>query len=512
MISIKNTANNEILKLMKKNFKWIALGLACLALSACSKSNSGDSDYVSVQIEDSKMWSLLDVKNGAIVMTDEFFAPSSNVEKGSFFVENDNGEFDLYNLKDTKNRLNRNSYSVVTNFNKDGFAITRVKDEPWQIIDTEGNTVATLDKNLVVLSGFSDEGMALIMNKDKMMGYVDTQGHTPIKPRYKFATIFSDGVAFVLTKQEENHNYLSAIDPEGNTLFTFSDAKYSDVGFFQEGHMFAVEGDHSVLLDKTGKKIMNVCNGTNISDLSYHDGKVIYYDGQYYGVKDLEDKILIRAKYKMLRFQSDDKLIAQNSNDNYGVINDKDEIYMPFQYEVLYYIAPNRYVTQTGNVYVMINEKGKEICDKAFTKFNNRTDSSSDVSQSALISSSSNNSDVQNELENYLLNLFNLDDAAEPAEPVQYDAMGSSLPMGGSLDQFAFLSYQYLTPEDIQFFSKPELRILRNAIFARHGYIFQSEDLRNYFGNFYDYNPHTRNVSDFNSFENANVMLIKSYE
>lgn len=498
---------------MKKLFKWTLASVAFLSICSCnSSSSSSDSRYVSVQIEDSKMWSLLDVKDGQIVMADEFFAPSSNVVKGSFFVENDNQEFDLYNLQDTKNKLNRNSYSVVSNFNKDGFAITRVKDEPWQIIDTEGTTVATLDKNLMVLSGFSDDGMALIMNKDEMYGYVNTQGENVIKPRYKFATIFSDGVAFVLTKQEENHNYLSAIDPTGNTLFTFSDAKYSDVGLFQDGYMFAVEGDHSVLLDKNGKKVMKVCDGTDISKLSYLDGKVIYFDGQYYGVKNLEEKILIRAKYQSLRFQSDGKLVAKNNNDKYGVITTDDEVYIPFDYEELYYIAPDRYITKTGNVYVLINEKGKEMCEKAFSSFINRTESASEVGLTSLISSSNNNASTDVDLENLLLNLFNLDEYDPWAIEAPEAEAPATLPMGGSLDQFAFLSVKTLTPEDVMFLSKPELRILRNAIFARHGYIFKSDDLRAYFGNFYDYVPYTRNVTDFNKIENANIAFIKMYE
>lgn len=507
------------MKKIMKQLSVLFLGIICCSvMSSCKQENSiDDSKYVSVQLEDSKMWSLVDVTNGAVVMENEFFAPSSNVVKGSFFVENDNKEFDLYNLKDTKNKLNRSSYSVVSNFNKDGFAITRVKDEPWQIIDTEGKTIATLDKNLSVMSGFSDEGLALIMNQDKMFGYVNVQGQNPIKPRYKFATIFSDGVAFVLTKEEENHNYLSAIDAAGNTLFTFSDAKYSDVSLFNEGYMFAVEGDHCVLVDKTGKKLMNVCNGTDLSNLAYHDGNIIYYDGQYYGVKNLEDKILIRAKYHSLSFQSDGKLVAKNTNDKYGVITNNDDVYLPFDYEELHYIAPNRYITNSGNVYVMINEKGKDVCDKAFSSFSNRTDSSSDVIQSGLISSTNNSSDITNEIENYLLNLMNLDESADPVQMMDaaggessFDEVG--IPTSGSLDQFAYLSTRELTGAELDGYTSSQLRILRNAIFARHGYIFKSDDLRAYFSGFYDYTPLTRNVTDLSPVENANVALIKLYE
>ena len=405
---------------MKKISTWMIAALMCGAMTSCGFKGSGDSDYVSVQLEDSKMWSLLDVSNGEIVMADEFFAPATNVIKGSFFVENDKKEFDLYNLKDTKNKLNRSSFSVVTNFNPEGFAIVRVKDEPWQIIDTEGKVTATLDKTLNVFSGFSEDGLALIINKDNMVGYVDTKGGYPIKPRYKLGTIFSDGIAFVLTKQENEHNYLSAINTAGETLFTFSDAKYSSIGLFNDGHVFAVEGDHSVLLDKTGKKIMTVCNSTNISNLSYQDGKMIYYDGEFYGVKNTEDKILIRAKYQRLKFQSDGNLIAVNSNGKYGVITPEDDIVMPFDYDVLDYLAPNRYVTQSGSVIVLIDKDGKEICEKAFSNFINRSSSSSEVSLASLISSQNNNEAMveaveESSMSSYSLDLLDLSDYEIPA-------------------------------------------------------------------------------------------------
>lgn len=398
------------------------VGLIGIVLASCSKTDSAsDSAYVSVQLEDSNMWSLLDVTSGEIVINDEFFAPSSNVVKGSFFVENDNQEFDLYNLQDTKNKLNRSSYSVITNFNKDGYAIVRVKDEPWQIINTEGAVLATLDKNLMVMSGFTDDGLATIMNKDEMIGYVNVKGETPIKPRYKFGTIFSDGIAFVLTRQEENHNYFSAINTAGENVFTFSDAKYSEIGLFNQGYAFAVEGDHSILLDKTGKKIMTVCQGTNIGNLSYNNGNIIYYDGEFYGVKNTEDKILIRAKYQRLRFQSDGKLLAKNNNDKFGVITVNDEIDTPFDYDVLEYLAPGRYITKSGNVYVLIDGQGKEICDKAFSNYSNRTDSSSEYAQSSLISSKNNNGYIQDFIDSYLLNLNNLENTTDMDYSSNYD-------------------------------------------------------------------------------------------
>lgn len=499
---------------MNKKFLCAILAITSLSFTSCTQMGTKDNEYLGVQIEDSKMWSLMDVGTGKLVMSDEFFAPSSRVVKGSFFVEEDNGEFDLYNLSDTKNKLNRNSYSVVTNFNRDGYAIVRVKDEPWQIIDTQGVTVATLDKTLIVMSGFSEEGMALIMNKDGMFGYVNTQGGNPIKPRYKYATIFSDGIAFVLTMQGNDHNYLSAINPAGETVFTFSDAKYSDIGLFDHGYVFAVEGDHTVLLDKTGKKVMTVCNGTSLYNLSYHDGKIIYRDDEFYGVKSIDGKILIRAKYQNLKFQSNGELIAVNSNGKYGVVTADDEIVTPFDYDMLEYVAPGRYITKSGNINVLIDNKGKEIGDQAFERFSNRTSSSSENSLTVLISADNNSGsqDMQNALGNFFLNLLNIN----MSEAEATDSVNELPDMSNSIlneTDYDWLLMREATPEDVFGKTKSELRIMRNYIFARHGYAFKSEDLRNYFSQFVWYKPlYTDVSSQLSPVEIKNVDFIKRYE
>lgn len=87
-----------------------------------------------------------------------------------------------------------------------------------------------------------------------------------------------------------------------------------------------------------------------------------------------------------------------------------------------------------------------------------------------------------------------------------------NMPTGGSLSQFAWLSTYELKPRDLYDFSKYQLRILRNAIFAMHGYVFQSDDLYDYFSNFSGYDPYTKNVTGLNRIENANISLIKKFE
>ena len=61
--------------------------------------------------------------------------------------------------------------------------------------------------------------------------------------------------------------------------------------------------------------------------------------------------------------------------------------------------------------------------------------------------------------------------------------------------------------------SKQELRLLRNKIFAYHGYRFQSKDLQDYFGKISWYKPgNDNNAIKLNIIEQTNLQLIKSEE
>lgn len=87
-------------------------------------------------------------------------------------------------------------------------------------------------------------------------------------------------------------------------------------------------------------------------------------------------------------------------------------------------------------------------------------------------------------------------------------------------DTFSQLTYSYdkaceclLRDEELIGYSKEELRIMRNWIFARHGYAFKSRDLQIYFSQFDWYQPQYTDVSYMlTDIEKKNIELIKRYE
>lgn len=74
-------------------------------------------------------------------------------------------------------------------------------------------------------------------------------------------------------------------------------------------------------------------------------------------------------------------------------------------------------------------------------------------------------------------------------------------------------SNRNLTSEDLAGKALWELKIMRNEIFARHGYKFKTEEMREYFNKQEWYEPKYDDVkSKLTEIENANIKMIKQYE
>lgn len=106
------------------------------------------------------------------------------------------------------------------------------------------------------------------------------------------------------------------------------------------------------------------------------------------------------------------------------------------------------------------------------------------------------------------------------AETINYDTLPnneSSYYDNNAIDESEY-KYEYLreremTYADVEGKSAEELRLMRNYIFARRGYIFESEDLKEYFEQFSWYVPLYYDVTPrLSDIEKYNVNFIKEYE
>lgn len=79
--------------------------------------------------------------------------------------------------------------------------------------------------------------------------------------------------------------------------------------------------------------------------------------------------------------------------------------------------------------------------------------------------------------------------------------------------KYPFTATRYLEAEELKKLSINELQIMRNEIYARHGYIFKVEKWKKYFTKMKGYVPQFEDVTNLlNDFELKNVALIQSLE
>ena len=82
-----------------------------------------------------------------------------------------------------------------------------------------------------------------------------------------------------------------------------------------------------------------------------------------------------------------------------------------------------------------------------------------------------------------------------------------------TVSRFAFTSKMLVNKAILEYFDKSMLRIMRNEIYARHGYIFASDDLKAYFSKQKWYKPAKSNSEvKLSAIEQLNVDIIKMME
>ena len=82
-----------------------------------------------------------------------------------------------------------------------------------------------------------------------------------------------------------------------------------------------------------------------------------------------------------------------------------------------------------------------------------------------------------------------------------------------SQEDYPFTAQRVISESELASYSKEELSIMRNEIFARHGYIFKRADLKEYFSQKSWYNPQYTNVDKYlSTIERQNVAIIQKVE
>lgn len=443
----------------------------------------------------------------------------------------------------------KNAEDVAPYF-KEGFLPVEQKGEDSEIkcglLDENGEwVVKPSSKNRGI--GYVYDGR-FVFNDGDGYGLKDLEGETLIRAKYKGLAFASDDVLIYENEKGE----CGLLDLQGNKLF---DDTYSKIyGMLDKKYLLAKEGDNDwLLIDKEGNAVSNKIDMYNVG-LGIGNGKVC---SDYFSYEALFEEAGITkdgfGKYKYGMKAAD--IVTACANDasdvkpeRYAGSNSVDYSETIFKCSVTYGAAFTEKMTDydsNGNcsfsgstpkvLSVVIPVAGK-LSDKLDDLYNAAKTCVAKIGKKERDESNEAMYDlgngrhilvVNNKTSVVLIMAANDDVASAKAEGAVDDAdiesdeafqPDNAQPEAAGMQSSSsslssLLSTRKLTYSDISSLSKPQLRILRNEIYARHGYIFKSADLKAYFSKYPWYKPLYGDVtSKMSGIEKYNAAFIKKYE
>ena len=303
-----------------------------MLLTACGGNDTTyqyKTQYLPVQLVGSEKWSILDVNSGEVVAKDAFTNAPSPIVDGMFYVRNDEGSYDYYDVSAPTTPV-AGHFGSATAFSDDGVAVCSRVGQPICVIDRKGQVIKQLPKEISQCSMFS-RGMAAFQNDNGQWGYINAAGDTIVPAIYSSANMFLyNDYALVIYENQPNDSVVSfsVINKSGKIMFTGTTAEYEPIQpYFINGVMPAMKGDSIVCLNENGKEVANpIDDQEKVSKGGYADfsrtpsGDYIVVKDKKTGMVDKNNKTLIPIEHDNLIDINGERLIAVDG-DTYHIID-----------------------------------------------------------------------------------------------------------------------------------------------------------------------------------------------
>lgn len=306
--------------------------MVALLMTACGNDEATyqyKTQHLPVQLMGSEKWSILDVNSGEIVAKDAFDNAPSPVVAGMFYVMNDDGSYDYYDVA-TPTQPVAGHFGSVTSFSDDGVAVCSRVGGALCVIDRKGQVIKELPKEVSQCSMFA-RGMAAFQNDNGSWGYINASGDTIVPATYSSANMFLyNDYALVIDEHQASDTVLSftVIDKSGKVMFTSSSNEYQPIQpYYINGVLPAMKGDSLVCLNKDGKEVANpIDDQEKVKNGGYADysrtpsGDYIVEKDKKVGMVDKNNKSLIPIEHDNIIDINGERLIAMDG-DTYYIID-----------------------------------------------------------------------------------------------------------------------------------------------------------------------------------------------
>lgn len=323
---------------MKIISRIVLAAVAALLMVACSDNSTTyqyKTQYLPVQLVGSEKWSLLDLTSGEVLAKDAFDKAPSPVIAGMFYVMNDEGSYDYYDVSAPTTPV-AGHFGSVTSFSDDGVAVCSRVGGALFVIDRKGAVVKELPKEVSQCSMFA-RGMASFQNDNGLWGYINTSGDTIVPAIYSSANMFLyEDYSIVIDQNQPNDSAVNftVIDKNGKVMFTSSSNEYQPVQpYYINGVLPVVKGDSLVCLNENGKEVANP-------------------------IKD--DDVVSKAGYDdYSRTPSGDYIVIKNKK--VGMVDKNNKPLIPIEHDNLLDINGERLIAIEGDAYHIIDRTGKPV-------------------------------------------------------------------------------------------------------------------------------------------------------
>lgn len=515
--------------------------------------------YVCYYDANKKLYGLLD-EDGDIVMEAKYTYLSPVIEDVAFASAKDSKKFLIINPKGKEQgSISTEKYDIVTFEYSDGLIpVLAEESENKEVMyfDKKGEKVMTLKKSHYDRLLFETSssigyfyppytmynGYVVYGNDSEKFGVADKNGEMLIRAKYDRAYPYV-GEGFVARKSDK----WGLIDAEDKEILEFD---YDEIAGITVGGNYLVKKDGLYnIIDKEAKRV----------------GKDEFYNVSCYmceyWINAISTPQIVTALTSSLTANSYDGInVEDNPTKVASVYNAKDPKDYLYDKYIKRYDRLNRQVAIDNRCYfytnvsemqdeencswidasiegilvdfsansdVSIDKKAvmtavvAELKKKGFT-----ADDEFDMQQEYIMKGKGNISVI------YVLNKYGNDfalvfqyknadnseaepdvDADHSEEEMQPDDAPANQGAQASLPDYSWLSTRLVTDADLAGKNSQQLRLMRNYIFARHGYIFKDNALTQHFSQYSWYKPTSKDVmGKFNSYEKKNVAIIKARE
>lgn len=358
---------------MKKNKTNITLSIIGIVtitfmLSSCGKIGQAKEneeirpkpkEFLAVKLTNGSNWSIID-KDGNVVVEEVYPAHSaiSNIYDSVYWVKD--GKYWLVHLNQPMQSFMEEGFDDVADFRYCDYTCVSNRQQPIRVINTKGETIATLPENIKSCQIFSKDGYTIFQDKNRKYGVIDKDGNITIEASYANLAFLNAYEGILLTDAYQ------IIDTKGNKLGEIDRARYAFMNFGSgDGKLMVSDANtrngKCHVLNLKGEDLFTI--NASVAFASYYvDGYAVIMDGySKWGVVDDKGDVVVRPRYDQLINLGKGEFIAE-LNRKCGVINAKDEIVIGFDYsEFDFEKLGDNFVMKRGNKYILVNKAGEEL-------------------------------------------------------------------------------------------------------------------------------------------------------